>query len=65
MMTQKKFSITAFAKSLVEDDVLYIQGIANTGCEDLVGDVVTQDALNQICEQIPLHNLHMDELVED
>ena len=59
-MITKNFTIPSTAKSLIEDDTLYITGIANTGLEDLVGDVVTQDALKQICDQIPRHNLHLD-----
>lgn len=39
---------------------IIITGIANTGLEDLVGDVVTQEALQSIAEQIPTHNLHLD-----
>ena len=60
MIQRKDFRIPSTAKSIVEDDILYLTGIANTGLEDLVGDVVTEDALNQICNQIPNHNLHMD-----
>lgn len=59
-MITKNFTIPSTAKSLIEDDTLYITGIANTGLEDLVGDIVTQDALKQICDQIPRHNLHLD-----
>ena len=60
MIQSKNFNIPSTAKSLVEEDTLYLVGIANTGCEDLVGDIVTSDALEQICNQIPRHNLHMD-----
>lgn len=60
MIQRKDFRIPSTAKSIVEDDILYLTGIANTGLEDLVGDVVTEEALTQICNQIPNHNLHMD-----
>ena len=60
MIQRKDFRIPSSAKSIVEDDILYLTGIANTGLEDLVGDVVTEDALTQICNQIPHHNLHLD-----
>lgn len=60
MIQSKNFNIPSTAKSLVEEDTLYLVGIANTGCEDLVGDIVTSEALEQICNQIPQHNLHMD-----
>ena len=59
-MISKNFIIPSTAKSLVEEDALYITGVANTGLEDLVGDIVTQEALEQICTQITNHNLHMD-----
>lgn len=64
-MIQKQFTIPCTTKSIQTKDTegnntLYLTGIANTGMEDLVGDVVTQQALESIAEQIPLHNLHMD-----
>ena len=64
-MIQKQFTIPCTTKSIQTkdtsgDDTLYLTGIANTGMEDLVGDIVTQQALESIAEQIPLHNLHMD-----
>ena len=49
-------SITSYE----DDDVLHIVGIANTGQEDLAGDVLTNDALMNICEQAVNHNLHLD-----
>lgn len=59
-VTTKNFTLPSTAKSLVEDDILYITGVANTGTEDLVGDVVTMEALQQICDNITTHNLHLD-----
>lgn len=67
-MTQKKFTIPCTPNITTKDnpdgsdgsDELIITGIANTGLEDLVGDIVTTEALNRIAEQIPLHNLHLD-----
>lgn len=43
-----------------EDNVLQIVGIANTGQKDLVGDVLTTEALIDICKQATNHNLHLD-----
>lgn len=60
MLQSKNFRIQSTAKSLVEEDTLYLVGVANTGSEDLVGDIVGSNALEQICNQIPSHNLHMD-----
>lgn len=48
------------ATSNEEDDVLTIVGIANTGQRDLVGDVLTNEALEDICRQATKHNLHLD-----
>jgi hypothetical protein len=61
-MIQKTFTIPCTTKSIqdTDSDTLYLTGIANTGLEDLVGDVVTRQALESIAEQIPQHNLHMD-----
>ena len=64
-MIQKQFTIPCTTKSIHSKDsegntTLYLTGIANTGLEDLVGDVVTRQALESIAEQIPMHNLHMD-----
>lgn len=64
-MIQKTFTIPCTTKSIQDkdtqgNDTLYLTGIANTGLEDLVGDVVTRQALESIAEQIPMHNLHMD-----
>jgi hypothetical protein len=61
-MIQKTFTIPCTTKSIQDNDTdtLYLTGIANTGLEDLVGDVVTRQALESIAEQIPQHNLHMD-----
>lgn len=56
-----KFRITDKSITSYEDDgVLHIVGIANTGQEDLVGDVLTEEALMNICEQATNHNLHLD-----
>lgn len=46
--------------STTDEGTLYITGIANSGLEDLVGDTVTQQALQQIVEQATNHNLHLD-----
>lgn len=43
-----------------EQQTLYITGIANSGTEDLVGDTVTRQALEQICTDATNHNLHLD-----
>lgn len=56
-----KFSITDKSITSYEDnDTLHIVGIANTGKEDLNGDVLTRDTLMNICEQAVNHNLHLD-----
>ena len=66
-MITKKFTIPCTpnitTKTSSDDgdiNELIITGVANTGLEDLVGDVVTQEALQSIAEQIPTHNLHLD-----
>ena len=41
-----------------EDTSLFIEGIANSGQEDLVGDIVTTEALRSIVEQATHVNLH-------
>lgn len=46
--------------SNIYEKALYIEGIANSGCEDLVGDTVTLQALQQICAEATNHNLHLD-----
>jgi len=46
--------------SNVDEQTLYITGIANSGTEDLVGDTVTRQALEQICTDATNHNLHLD-----
>ncbi len=46
--------------SNVDEQTLYITGIANSGTEDLVGDTVTRQALEQICNDATNHNLHLD-----
>ena len=51
---QKDFS------SISTDKGFMIEGIANSGKQDLVGDTVTQNALQQIVDQAPQHNLHLD-----
>ncbi len=43
-----------------DGDTLHIRGIANTGLEDVQGDTLTIQALEQIVEQATSHNLHMD-----
>jgi hypothetical protein len=48
------------ATSNEEDEMLTIIGIANTGQRDLVGDVLTNEALEDICRQATKHNLHLD-----
>jgi hypothetical protein len=59
MTTKKSFTVFAETKNITEEDnVLFIEGIANTGQEDLVGDIVTETALQQIVEQAPYRNLH-------
>lgn len=60
-MTTKKFKIiNETVKSIDEDGVLFIEGIANTGQRDLVGDVVTENALEEIASQAVNRNLHLD-----
>ena len=60
MVIAKNFKLIApvQTKSTEYDRVLYIDGIANSGNEDLVGDIVTTDALNSIVQQAPNKNLH-------
>jgi len=63
MMTTKQFKIIAPITKMTsdgEDDSVYIEGIANTGQEDLAGDIITRDALTQIVNQLPNRNLHLD-----
>lgn len=56
-----KFRITdKNITSYDEEGLLHIVGIANTGRKDLVGDVLTEEALSDICEQAINHNLHLD-----
>lgn len=59
-MITKDFTIHGRTKAIRDGDSLYIRGLANTGQEDLEGDTVTKDALKQIAQQIPTHNLHLD-----
>lgn len=59
-MITKDFTIHGRTKAISDGDNLYIRGLANTGQEDLEGDTVTKDALKQIVQQIPTHNLHLD-----
>lgn len=55
----KKFNVIAVTKNIIDTDgTLYIEGIANTGQEDLVGDIITEQALQQIVDQAPQRNLH-------
>lgn len=62
IMTTKQFKIIApITKTSDGDDgAVYIEGIANTGQEDLAGDIITRDALTQIVNQLPNRNLHLD-----
>lgn len=63
MTVQKNFKIIAPVNKSVldaESDAFYIEGIANSGLEDLVGDIVTIDALQSIVDQAPQKNLHLD-----
>ena len=61
-MKSKQFNI--FQESVksvtTEDDELYITGIANTGERDLVGDIVTETALQEIATQAINRNLHFN-----
>lgn len=60
-MITKEFNIVNDKiKSSTEEGTLIIEGIANTGERDLVGDVITSDALEQIAEQAPNRNLHLN-----
>ena len=61
-MKSKQFNIfQETIKSVTgENDELYITGIANTGERDLVGDIVTETALQQIAEQAINRNLHFN-----
>lgn len=62
-MVRKEFKIPCrqtIQKSTTDNNELIITGVANSGLEDLVGDVVTREALEKIAEQIPYHNLHLD-----
>jgi hypothetical protein len=65
-MVKKEFQIVnpdmvqAVYKSVGDGDELYIKGIANSGLEDRVGDIVTEDALKSICEQATHCNLHLE-----
>ena len=60
-MTVKQFNIlNETLKSIDEDGELYIKGIANTGERDLVGDVITEQALQEIAEQAVNRNLHFN-----
>lgn len=63
MMTTKQFKIIAPITKTTsdgDDGAVYIEGIANTGQEDLAGDIITRDALTQIVNQLPNRNLHLD-----
>jgi hypothetical protein len=42
------------------DEVLHIRGLANTGTADIEGDILTREALIDICNQATQHNLHID-----
>ena len=53
--------INCIEKSTEDNNTtLYITGIANSGKKDLVDDILTQEALEKITQQAPLHNLHLD-----
>ena len=60
MFTILQKDIDCIEKSSDGETTLYITGIANSGQRDLVDDILTQDALQKITEQAPLHNLHLD-----
>lgn len=63
IMTTKQFKIIAPITKTTsdgDDGAVYIEGIANTGQEDLAGDIITRDALTQIVNQLPNRNLHLD-----
>lgn len=72
-MVTKNFTVhQPDIKSITDEEgTIYITGIANTGERDLVGDIVTEDALQQICDQATQRNLHFnhngnwDESLED
>ena len=61
-MKSKQFNILQEKIKAVTDDngTLYIVGIANTGQRDLVGDVITENALKEIAEQAVNRNLHLN-----
>jgi len=61
-MKEKQFTIVNdnITKSIDENEDLIIEGIANTGERDLVGDIVTEQALTQIAEQAIQRNLHLN-----
>ncbi|RAP49667.1 MAG: hypothetical protein BZ138_07390 [Methanosphaera sp. rholeuAM270] len=44
----------------VDDGIVTIHGIANSGLEDRVGDIITQEALESIAQQATMCNLHLD-----
>ena len=63
-MVTKEFNIKVpvhqATKSATEEGIVYLEGLANTGQEDLVGDIVTREALQQIVDQATNRNLHLD-----
>ena len=66
-MKSKNFTISngTTVKSIDDNGELYIEGIANTGERDLVGDVVTENALSEIAEQATKRNLHLNHDIWD
>lgn len=62
MVKSKQFNIfQETIKSVTEENGdLYITGIANTGNRDLVGDIVTDTALEEIAAQAVNRNLHFN-----
>ncbi len=47
-------------KSYTENETLYIKGVANTGQEDMDGDIIAPDALQKIAETAINRNLHLE-----
>lgn len=62
MVKSKQFNIfQETIKSVTEENGdLYLTGIANTGNRDLVGDIVTDTALEEIAAQAVNRNLHFN-----
>lgn len=61
-----KFNVLQKNIITTEDDgAFYITGVANSGKTDLVGDIITSEALEQICTQATIHNLHWNHNTEE